>query len=50
MDHQTALTLLDTTLIPKATDVDIRSALTAARAKVDMHLQMALMLQSKLGG
>lgn len=48
--HQDALTLIDTRLLPAATDDNVRAFLTASREHVAMHLERGRALQGKLGG
>lgn len=48
--HQDALTLIDTRLLPAATDDNIRAFLTTSREHVAMHLERGRALQGKLDG
>ncbi|MFE0499391.1 DUF4142 domain-containing protein [Lysobacter soli] len=48
--HQDALTLIDTRLLPAATDDNVRAFLTTSREHVAMHLERGRALQGKLDG
>ena len=48
--HTDALTMLDTVLIPKAQDADLKAHFTTTRGDVVMHLDHAKMLKSGTGG
>lgn len=49
MDHQDALTKLDSMLIPAATDPAVRQHLEMTRGHVQQHLDRAKEIQGKLG-
>lgn len=49
-DHTEALTMLDSMLIPAATDDAVRTHLTTTRQHVQHHLERARQVQSQLGG
>ena len=46
--HQEVLTLIDTRLLPDATDADLKALLTTVRASVSMHLQTAQTIVASL--
>jgi len=48
--HEEALSLLDTRLVPAATDANVRTFLTSTREHVAMHLERGKALQKKAGG
>lgn len=50
MDHQEALTMLDSQLIPAATDEAVRTHLTTTRQHVQKHLERAQQIQGQMGG
>lgn len=50
MDHQDALTKLDSMLIPAATDDAVKKHLQMTRDHVQQHLDKAKAIQAKLGG
>lgn len=48
--HEEALALLDSRLIPAASDANVRTFLTTTREHVAMHLERGKALQAKTGG
>jgi len=48
--HEEALSMLDTRLVPAATDANVRTFLTGSREHVAMHLERARALQKKTAG
>lgn len=49
-DHAAALTLIDSMLLPAASDAALKSHLTATRGHVQHHLERAREIQAQLGG
>jgi putative membrane protein len=49
-EHQQVLQLLNSQLIPSATDADLRALLTDARAMVERHIAAAKTIQQSLVG